>query len=238
MLLAGIAWLIRVADSATPTIGLVAGAGALLFLGMRFVNKRLIGTYLVGGLVILATANAVFGLSDLVLSAVGRNATLTGRTELWQQIWQFSGDPIIGNGFEGFWLGERLTKMWDLYWWHVNEAHNGYCGVLLNLGIIGLILLAAWLYATFRKCCWELVTDFEFGRFALSLFMATLVYNITEAALRFLHPVLFTLFLISLNYPKSAEQTAEQEERSAGPQCRGGDGIGVQHVCRGTGGRR
>jgi exopolysaccharide production protein ExoQ len=111
-------------------------------------------------------------------------------------------------GFESFWLGERLRQIGELYWWQANEAHNGYLEIYLNLGVIGVFILVGWLIATFRRSQSEFITDFEFGRFRLSFFIAALIYNWTESGFRSLHPVWFVFFIIALEYPKFGYESA------------------------------
>ena len=48
----------------------------------------------------------------------------------------------LGTGFESFWLGPRLDKIWSVYRWRPTQAHNGYLEIYLNLGWIGIMLLA------------------------------------------------------------------------------------------------
>ena len=73
------------------------------------------------------------------VEALGRNSTLTGRTEIWKLVLGMANNPIFGAGYESFWLGERLQKLWHYYWFPINEAHNGYIEIYLNLGWIGVV---------------------------------------------------------------------------------------------------
>ena len=45
------------------------------------------------------------------------------------------------------------------YWWHPNQAHNGYYEQYLNLGILGLVTLAAMIVAGYRKARKEMLVD-------------------------------------------------------------------------------
>jgi hypothetical protein len=60
-------------------------------------------------------------------------------------------NPIFGAGYGGFWLGERLDRFWAMYPTSPPiQAHNGYIEVYLNLGLIGLILIASVLLSGLR----------------------------------------------------------------------------------------
>jgi O-antigen ligase len=61
-------------------------------------------------------------------------------------------NPVLGAGYECFWLGPRLLRVWQQFG-GLNEAHNGYLEVYLNLGIAGLFLLSVFLIASYRTIC-------------------------------------------------------------------------------------
>lgn len=83
---------------------------------------------------------------DRVLTAIGRNATLTGRTKLWGLVLADAGQaPWLGWGFGGYWggLGSPAASVWSALGSQPWSAHNGYLDVALQLGLIGCLLLAA-----------------------------------------------------------------------------------------------
>ena len=72
----------------------------------------------------------------------GKDATLTGRTDLWQlttdMIWK---QPWIGYGFGGFWQGLNGAESGYILraiTWTPSHPHNGYLQLLLDLGILGM----------------------------------------------------------------------------------------------------
>jgi len=76
---------------------------------------------------------------EALLQTMGRNPTLTGRTEVWKAILPFAQNPIFGSGYESFWLGDRLVTIGQMINSPgIQEAHNGYLEIYLNLGWIGL----------------------------------------------------------------------------------------------------
>jgi exopolysaccharide production protein ExoQ len=196
-------WLLRMAHSSTSNLSLLVGVVLVVLLGRHFVKRNLIGTYLLVGLALVAVSEIAFGLSQHVALAMGKDPTLTGRTELWQQLFGFHTNPIFGTGFESFWLGDRIRRFFELYRWHANEAHNGYLETYLNLGLLGLFLLIGVIISTFWKIRRELWQHFEWGRFELGFFVAAVVYNWTEAGFKTLHPVWFVFYIIALDYPKA-----------------------------------
>ena len=194
-------WLLSTAHSSTSVISLFVGILFLLLLGGPLMNRNFVGTCILAAGALVAVAELGFGLSGYVAAAMGKDPTLTGRTELWQQLFGFHTNPIFGTGFESFWLGDRIRRFFELYRWHANEAHNGYLETYLNLGLVGLFLMIGLFVATFWKSRRELFTNFQFGRFRLGFLVAVIVYNWTEAAFKNVSPTWFVFYIIALDYP-------------------------------------
>jgi exopolysaccharide production protein ExoQ len=197
-----IGWLLKVAQSSTSTVSLAAAVATVLFLGLRFVNKRLIGFYVVAGIIVILLAQGGFGIFDRAVLLLGKDPTLTDRTSLWHEVLKVPINPIFGTGFENFWMGARLEKFWKMYWWHPIEAHNGYLDTYLNLGLIGLGLMVGLMLSVFRKGSRMLWDNFEFARFRLGFLAAFVLYNWTEAAFKALHPMWFVFYIVAMDYPK------------------------------------
>jgi exopolysaccharide production protein ExoQ len=215
-----VCWLLWTAKSATSLASMLVGMLTVALLGLRLVNKRLIGMYVLIGILALVAGEMVFGIYGNVLQLVGRDLTLTDRTELWPVLLKLQPNPILGAGFESFWLGGRLQQLWARYIWYPNQAHNGYLEIYLNLGIVGIVLLAGLIIGTFRKIRLELLSRFELGRFRLGFFFAILVYNFTEAAFVSIHSVYTMFFLIAVDYstvrrsrPKRCSEVRRSESK-------------------------
>ena len=135
------------------------------------------------------------GLGTGLVETMGRDPTLTGRTQIWHLVLSMTTNPLLGTGFESFWLGPRLQKIWSIYWWRPNEAHNAYIEVFLNLGWIGIALLAVLVTTGYQKVFNALRRDPDEGGLRLAYFVTALAYNCTESSIRIMHPVwIFFLF--------------------------------------------
>ena len=66
----------------------------------------------------------------------------------------------------------------------INEAHNGYLEVYLNLGYIGLFLLFLFVAASYRNICKKLKPFSSIGSLTLAIWTAFLFHNSTEADFR------------------------------------------------------
>jgi len=198
-------WLFWVADSAT-SLGCFLVAALLLGLTSRygFARRPMVVLFLVAGIVSVCVLGILVNTDMGVVQAMGRDSTLTTRTQLWRDLLRISVDPWFGTGFESFWLGERAKALWRTHWWHPNQAHNGYLEVFLNLGWIGVILLGFVIAWGFRNVVGALRRDPKLGGLRLAFFVAAILYNLTEAAFKVMHPV-WIAFLLAVTVVPSAD---------------------------------
>jgi O-antigen ligase len=190
-------YLLRKAHSATSLVCLIAGVAVLLGGNLRLVRWR-IATWLAVGVAIFAILEFVVGgIFGSFTAALGRDPTLTNRTDIWQELWALRGNLFVGTGFEGFWTGERFLAILQLR--RINEAHNGYLEVFLNLGAIGLALWLLVIAAAYRNCRRLIVNNYRFGQIGMTLFTVFLTYNCTESGIRGLSFILFFFFLVAID---------------------------------------
>jgi O-antigen ligase len=223
-LLGLVGWLAIKAQSATSTGCLIAGMALLTVLGLRFISNRFIAIYAVAGVLVLAISEQLLGLSTLVVGALGRDATLTDRTQVWTDVLEMMPNTLLGAGFESFWLGPRLDFLYAKWWWRPTQAHNGYIEAYINLGSIGAILLVLMILWTLWRSSRELLDRFELGRFELTVVVMIVAYNFTEATFKSVHP-LWTMFhivaLSAIASPRRAlarQQAAQRAAVSRGPR--------------------
>ena len=203
VLLAMIAWLTPLANSKTSLLALLSGTAVILAVQFPRI-KRHLWSFLIGIVIIAAIANELLSVESAVLAASGRDATLTGRTGIWQTVLSEPINPLLGTGYTSFWLGERLQRIWALYpRTPLIQAHNGYLEVYLNLGLVGLTLLGGVLWTGLRNARRRLhagsyetgnLDDRIFQTFTIAYIVAYLLYNITEATFQGLS-FLFIIFL-------------------------------------------
>jgi exopolysaccharide production protein ExoQ len=201
-------WLLLGAHSSTSLVSLLLGMLIMAALGLQSV-KRSITLYVVTGVCVMAIAELAFGISAHFFALLHKDPTLTDRTPLWSELLKMKTNPIIGVGFESFWLGERREKLWAEHYWQPNEAHNGYLETYLNLGLIGLLILIGVIIASYRKARLELFRNFQFGRLRLGFLAAVVVYNWTEASFRGPNPLWLVFYIIAMDYPRLHLMTAQ-----------------------------
>ena len=88
----------------------------------------------------------VVGLSTLpiVLAAYGKDATFTGRTNIWSgALWAIERRPLLGYGYGGVWISENVEPTFSIMrriGFRAFHAHNGALDVILQVGVIGIVL--------------------------------------------------------------------------------------------------
>ncbi len=192
-------WNLTIANSATSMLCLIVASTIMLSLSIPLVSKntRFIGAIVFSTVIVVLLLQFVFRVDQILVASLGRDMTLTGRTELWGEVLAFKIDPLLGTGFESFWLGDRYAYFYEKYYFHPNQAHSGYIDLYINLGILGIIFLSIVLLKAYRNTMGEIERNFSFGRYRIAFFAIVLIYNITEAAFKGLHPMWFSFLLLA-----------------------------------------
>ncbi len=191
-------WLLNLSSSATSQVCLVLGCLMIAAAHSRTVQRHpaFLKVLIPVGICLYLMLAFGFGIdiNAALAGAVGRDPTLTGRTNIWNTVLSMHTNALVGTGYESFWLGPRLKEVWGQAGFGLNEAHNGYLEIYLNLGLIGLFLLGGFLIASYRTICKRLTPPSSFGSLTLALWTILLFYNVTEAA--FKGQLMWVIFLL------------------------------------------
>ena len=105
--------------------------------------------------VILGSAFIAFGaivayaFVELILNILGRDITLSGRTDIWQGVLEMVKEkPALGYGFFAAWRSDQVAYVLERVWIWTPSAHNSYLQCLVDLGIVGLVLFLGYLFQT------------------------------------------------------------------------------------------
>ena len=179
-------WLLKLSSCTTCNVCLVIGCLviALVHSGLGKRHPRFPKVLIPAIFFLYLIVAFGFGMNGEMAQAVGRNPDLTGRTNIWNAVLSIHTNPLVGTGYESFWLGPRLLKVWAKAGGGLNEAHNGYLEVYLNLGLIGLFLLGGFLISSYRTISRRLATFSPLGSLGLALWIALLFRSMTEASFR------------------------------------------------------
>jgi O-antigen ligase len=107
-----------------------------------FRRARILGMFSI--IFLVPTAVIVALKPDSVLDMIGKDPTLTGRTDLWAYLIPYISErPVLGWGLLAFWspVNPVANGISSLLGWSVTEAHNGLLEMLLEVGIVGTMLL-------------------------------------------------------------------------------------------------
>jgi O-antigen ligase len=184
------------ADSMTSLSCLFLGGAVMVLVSQRWVIQRPGGALIiVGGAIGLPLFALFINTMGTLVHSLGRNSTLTGRTSIWKAVLSMHTNPVIGTGFESFWLGNRLQAVWDMSVKGIQEAHNGFIELYLNLGWVGLLLLGWLIVSGYRNGVIALRREPNDGRLRLAFLTAALIFSLTEAGFRMLTPIWFAFLL-------------------------------------------
>lgn len=212
VLLGMIFWLLVRSDSMTSMLVLLIGIALLILFHALGENAIEVESFIMLTLVLLIGLDALFEfeISGTLIEMLGRDRTLTGRTDIWQAVIQLVPNAVIGTGYDSFWLGERLTKLWAMFWHHPNQSHNGYLEIYLNLGWIGLFLMGGVVVTAYIRSRQTMAVRFEYGTFRIVLWLTSIMLNMTEAVFK-AGSVLWILFLLITMDRISVEEHVKDE---------------------------
>ena len=149
---------LKMANSATSILCLALGGGLMIVTGLSWVKRSPARMHtVVLGVAMAAGIGMSFGVDEFVVHSLGRNTDLTGRTEIWRTVIPMAQNPVIGVGFESFWNASaprlhRITGPEGRMFNNLVSAHNGYIDVYLNLGWVGVFLIALILVSGYSAC--------------------------------------------------------------------------------------
>ena len=125
--------------SATSLLIIFAFCTADLVVAL-FRRARILAMFLI--ILLVTTAVIVAQSPNSFLETIGKDPTLTGRTDFWPYLIPYiSQRPMLGWGFYAFWSSVNPVgnELYLLLGWHATHAHNGLLEMLLEVGIVGTI---------------------------------------------------------------------------------------------------
>ena len=182
-LFAGLALvLVLMSTSKTSLISLVVGGAALAFVliarrspaaGSAITWTGVAGAMLLGGFLLVA--------SNVFFELIGKDATLTGRTEIWSAAMrQIEQRPWTGYGYAAVWDDK---SGWGPFAWitkdagfQAHHAHNSWIEQWLGMGIIGLV---AWGLFYLQTLALAIIAVFR-ERGALLVFPFLMVFTLVS----------------------------------------------------------
>jgi O-antigen ligase len=176
------AGLVLLSTSMTAFMGMVVCLGSMA--GVRMLRSGGLGVIALLWLALLGSAAllaAVVLAPDQFFALIGKDPTLTGRTDIWDAVLRRVAAEPGGHGFAAFWTAEQGPALYiqEEADWEVPNAHNGWLELLLWFGWTGVWMFAAHfalaVAATGRRlwsadggAYWAVPVMLLFGLFSLS----------------------------------------------------------------------
>ena len=209
-------YLIHVSQSKTSLICFLVGGGLI---AASYV-KAWAGSMRWSGIYVLLFAgsfyalDSAFGLTENVLGLLGRDATFTGRTDVWRVLLDLDTPSLLGTGFCNFWSNQYyLSKLPN---WVAHSAHNGYLEVYLDGGWVGVTVLAIMLVAIWIKIGSHVKTGEQYAIVRLAVYLAMVVACFSESHFGRLGPLWF-LFILTALEPRSVARALPFRSAPASP---------------------
>jgi O-antigen ligase len=194
------AGLVVASTSATSLLGLMlVAAGLVVLAGFRRGGALMV---LTAWLVVVGLGAVVGVLAfapGLVLEALGKDATLTGRTDIWSAVLrQVAERPVLGHGFGAFWADKGGPVGWvrNEVDWAAPTAHNGWLEILIGLGWTGAILFTVHMLVT------ALAALFSIGRgphayWAVLSLAIFLLFSLSESTILQQNSLIWALYVMT-----------------------------------------
>lgn len=151
---------------------------------------------LMGGVVMWGLYNA-----ETLLGALGRDITLTGRTNLWPLvITMISQRPWLGYGYSGFWEADKGAYFsFALNGFQATGAHNGFLDLWLQLGLLGvLVFVLSFLLAFLRAAAWARLSKATEGLWPLMYLTFMLLHSVSESSILIRNDIYWTLYVATV----------------------------------------
>ena len=120
------------------------------------------------------------------LAVNNRDITLSGRTPLWNTLWDFiQQKPWLGYGYGSFYSSEarEANLLWQVHEWIPVHSHNGYIQLLINLGFIGLVIFTIGFFSCLFNSLFKYLVSKELKMlWIFSFLMYNVFLNFTEVS--------------------------------------------------------
>ena len=126
---------------------------------------------------------------DKLWALLSRDASLTGRAPLWQEVIQVIAErPLLGHGYAGFWNESSVAVqyLWLRAGWRAPDSHNGYLDVAVQLGFVGLAAyLFLWGRVTWRSAAAYRAGSLAEAPFIVMFMLVNILLNLDEGPMPF-----------------------------------------------------
>ena len=204
--------LVLLSTSKTSLVSLMLGAAAIGFVALarRGPIMGVISSF--GAVVaIFAVLAFLFFAADVAFAVLGKDATLTGRTNIWAGVlYEIDKRPLLGYGYGAVW--DDKSGWGPVYWitkiagFRAAHAHNSWLEQWLGLGLVGLCAWSLYFVQTFILAVVAVYRD-KGAYLALPFVLVYGLVTLTESIALVYNDfrwVMFVAVAVKLTYPDRA----------------------------------
>ena len=164
----------------------------------------------------------------VILKALGKDPSLTGRTDIWAALMRKVAEkPWTGFGYQAFWGRTSVPAEWIRIetQWPVPSAHNGWIDLLVQLGWPGAILVGGAMVLVFFTLLLRVGGGgAQEGYFSLAYFVVFLLLSLSESVLMTNANLPWTLLVAALARGFLPEPEADRHVAAAALDRRADEG--------------
>ena len=181
----GCVFMVIMSQSGTAAGSLLQAAAVIGFLSLvqRAKPEARLLLLLLAVLMLAMLGLLAYAVADLLFGIAGRDATLTGRTDVWDLVVRsIEAHPLRGYGY-AFWTtdGPARNAIWRQLGYAVGHSHNSWLDLWLQIGLAGMIVMAAIVVRNFYHALrLTLISRHPLGPAMAGLAVLLLVRSMTE----------------------------------------------------------
>lgn len=138
--------LVVLSRSATALLGAILGLGVIGAAWWMLKGPRFSLILLWASAIVVGAAVLIYMLApSLLLGLIGKDETLTGRTDIWVELAAaIEQKPALGYGYLAFWGLDSEPRYWleKAIAWNAPSGHNGWLDLAISLGLVGVVIFA------------------------------------------------------------------------------------------------
>ena len=195
------AGLVLASTSTTALLALLLVCATLL--GLRMLRSGGVGAVAalwLGLAGVIGVAMLFLLAPELFFQLVGKDATLTGRTDIWDAVMRRVAAQPGGHGFAAFWSSESAPANYvrteaD---WPVPNAHNGWLEMMLWFGYAGAWVFAAHYLVTLAACTTRIWSADGGAYFAVPSTLLFALFSLSESTIMQWNNLSWVLYVATL----------------------------------------
>lgn len=173
---------------------------------------------------IITSVYIIDNLESIVVGGLGKDLTLTGRTEFWPQLIEAANQrPWFGYGFDGFFQQDEIGKQTPAYFIYTpngfqpKTAHNGAISILLSFGYPGLVLILLSLFTNLILAVRQLSrSPLAESGIPIIYLVFIILNNLTEGSLGDLGDAWLAYVLLTVRLSIDSSKSPSNNRRSYG----------------------